>query len=255
MKLRNMINESSDKPKRMTEEEKQKTLEAVSRFNELGKNVYKTQEIKELVENIKMMAENASRMAIEETADWFDAVSVKRDTKAIADSVKVFENTFTEISTLQQRLESVFEDIGTKLGKYYEINEAMDAVGKEDGDIDNDGDEDETDDYLANRRKAVAKAIANESNKSDKLEKLVAEAFEGLSNVISVPGVGLNLKTEAAPKMKSSSEEKQIGNIMKMVSNAKKGGGSGRYGKEFEAAKKKALKAIKDMLTYSKIGV
>ena len=254
MKLRNMINESSDKPKRMTEEEKQKTLEAVSRFNELGQNVYKTQEIKELVENIKTLSENASRMAIEETADWFDAVSVKRDTKAISDSVKVFESTFTEISTLQQRLESVFEDIGTKLGKYYEISEAMDAVGKEDDDIDNDGDEDETDDYLANRRKAVAKAIANESNKSDKLEKIVAEAFEGLSNVISVPGIGLNLKTEAAPKMKSSSEEKQIGNIMKMVSNATKGGGSGRYGKEFDAAKKKALKAIKDMLTYSKIG-
>lgn len=255
MKLSNMINESSDKPKRMTEEEKQKTLEAVSRFNELGKNVYKTQEIKELVENIKMMAENASRMAIEETADWFDAVSVKRDTKAISDSVKVFENTFTEISTLQQRLESVFEDIGTKLGKYYEINEAMDAVGKEDDDIDNDGDEDETDDYLANRRKAVAKAIEKEKNESvDKFEQLVTEAFEGLSNVVSAPGIGLNLRTEAAPKMKSSSEEKQIGNIMKMVSNAKKGGGSGRYGKEFDAAKKKALKAIKDMLTYSKIG-
>ena len=53
MKLRNMINESSDKSKRMTEEEKQKTLDAVSRFNELGQNIYKTQEIKELVENLQ----------------------------------------------------------------------------------------------------------------------------------------------------------------------------------------------------------
>ena len=34
-------------------------------------------------------------------------------------------------------------------------------MGKEDGDIDNDGDKDETDKYLANRRKAIAKAIAD----------------------------------------------------------------------------------------------
>ena len=38
-------------------------------------------------------------------------------------------------------------------------NEKLDPVGKEDDDIDNDGDVDKTDKYLANRRKAVSKAI------------------------------------------------------------------------------------------------
>lgn len=38
-------------------------------------------------------------------------------------------------------------------------NEAMDKVGKEDSDIDNDGDVDKSDSYLHNRRKAIAKAI------------------------------------------------------------------------------------------------
>ena len=37
--------------------------------------------------------------------------------------------------------------------------EALDSVGSEDGDIDNDGDMDKTDDYLANRRKVVSKAV------------------------------------------------------------------------------------------------
>ena len=37
--------------------------------------------------------------------------------------------------------------------------EKLDPVGKEDDDIDNDGDVDKTDDYLKNRRKAVSKAI------------------------------------------------------------------------------------------------
>ena len=38
--------------------------------------------------------------------------------------------------------------------------EAMDPVGKEDKDIDNDGDHDSTDKYLLKRRKAIGKAIA-----------------------------------------------------------------------------------------------
>ena len=43
--------------------------------------------------------------------------------------------------------------------KQYLKQEALDPVGKEDDDIDNDGDVDKTDKYLANRRKAVSKAI------------------------------------------------------------------------------------------------
>jgi len=39
------------------------------------------------------------------------------------------------------------------------LTEALDPVGKEDGDIDNDGDVDKTDKYLANRRKNISKAI------------------------------------------------------------------------------------------------
>ena len=47
----------------------------------------------------------------------------------------------------------------------YKIPEGMDAVGKEDKDIDNDGDSDKTDKYLLNRRKAISKAIAKKRGK------------------------------------------------------------------------------------------
>ena len=43
--------------------------------------------------------------------------------------------------------------------------EKMDAVGKEDGDIDNDGDKDASDKYLAKRRKTIAKAMKKEEVK------------------------------------------------------------------------------------------
>ena len=42
----------------------------------------------------------------------------------------------------------------------------LDAIGKEDEDVDNDGDSDETDDYLKNRRKAVGKAVAKKKKKA-----------------------------------------------------------------------------------------
>ena len=39
------------------------------------------------------------------------------------------------------------------------MKKAMDPVGKEDDDVDNDGDVDSSDEYLKNRRKAIAKAM------------------------------------------------------------------------------------------------
>jgi hypothetical protein len=52
--------------------------------------------------------------------------------------------------------------LNTGAGSQYEqvVHEKMDPVGQEDKDIDNDGDHDSTDKYLANRRKAISKAIA-----------------------------------------------------------------------------------------------
>lgn len=45
------------------------------------------------------------------------------------------------------------------------LEEALDPVGKEDEDIDNDGDVDSSDKYLHNRRKAITKAVKEETSK------------------------------------------------------------------------------------------
>ena len=47
----------------------------------------------------------------------------------------------------------------------------LDPVGKEDGDVDNDGDKDSSDDYLMKRRKAIQQAIS----KNKKQKKSVPE--------------------------------------------------------------------------------
>ena len=52
-----------------------------------------------------------------------------------------------------------------------EVEEAMDPVGKEDGDIDNDGDTDSSDKYLLKRRKAIGKAMKKEGSYGSKKSK------------------------------------------------------------------------------------
>lgn len=52
---------------------------------------------------------------------------------------------------------------GHEIAKSIMKNEAMDKVGKEDSDIDNDGDVDKSDKYLHARRKAIGKALRKES--------------------------------------------------------------------------------------------
>ena len=60
---------------------------------------------------------------------------------------------FEEVSTLRQGWTKAYGDVYEK---------KMDPVGQEDGDIDNDGDKDSSDKYLAKRRKAIGKAIKKE---------------------------------------------------------------------------------------------
>ena len=59
------------------------------------------------------------------------------------------------------------------------INEKkLDPVGKEDGDIDNDGDKDASDKYLAKRRKAITKAIKKQDQKEESdLEEVNAKVI------------------------------------------------------------------------------
>ena len=65
-----------------------------------------------------------------------------------------------------------------------EVKEAkkLDPVGQEDGDIDNDGDEDETDSYLHKRRKVIGKAIAKKKGKKEVKEDFLIDGATGTTS-------------------------------------------------------------------------
>ena len=179
MKLRKILAESKLAP-----EQKKTFLEAMQKFNEYGKHIYRESELKSIIENMETLMSGASNFIIDESDDWFDALTIKRDSKDINNTAKAFTKTAREMVGMQHRLESLYEDLGNKLGRYYDLGEAMDPVGKEDGDIDNDGDKDGTDKYLMNRRKAIGKAMKNEAAPRIKTTRVDRELDQAMQSII-----------------------------------------------------------------------
>ena len=138
---------------------KHEVIEAVKSYARVGKQIQVNNNIMEAAKQLAQMAEAAQNHILSETSDWFDGVSVKRNMKELKGLTGQFRKTAVEANATNQRLSALYEDMGNILNRYYDIDEALDPVGKEDDDVDNDGDEDDSDAYLKRRRAAVTKAV------------------------------------------------------------------------------------------------
>ena len=105
----------------------------------------------------------------------------------------------------------------------------LDPVGKEDGDINNDGKKDKTDSYLMNRRKAIGKAMAKEefigevaeTDKVDANEKKL-DVMKGKNKVVVNPKLGEAMdmdKKEEKPKKKEEVDPRSIPTMVNLVKN------------------------------------
>ena len=148
--------------------DKFQVTEAVRNYSRIGKQLRVNGNIMEAAKHLAEMADNAQNHVLSETSDWFDGVSVKRNMKELKGLTGQFKKTAVEANATNQRLSALYEDMGNILNRYYDIDEdieeALDPVGKEDDDVDNDGDSDETDKYLKKRRDAVGKAMKKEAD-------------------------------------------------------------------------------------------
>jgi hypothetical protein len=118
MKLKK-IKESIDQKVELNE--KAAFLEEVAKFNEYGSMIYRTEGLKQASEAINKIVENAEKIALQETEEWFDEITIKRNMKELKNKKENFMKTVKEVSKLQQRLESLYEEMGHTLSRYYEI--------------------------------------------------------------------------------------------------------------------------------------
>ena len=172
-KLKDLLSEVFEETQKV---DKYKVSEGVRNFGIVGKSLYNNSNIMEVAKQLAEIAESAHHHILGEQDDWFDKISINKNMKHLKGSVVEFQKTAKEAHMLNQRLTGLYEDIGHVLNRYYDIDEALDPVGKEDSDIDNDGDVDDSDEYLKKGRDAVSKAIKKEN--------------KGVGGVVSIPALG-----------------------------------------------------------------
>jgi hypothetical protein len=191
-KLKDILSEAfEDTPK----VDRHQVVEGVRNFAIVGKSLYNNNNIMEIAKQLSQVAESAHSHILGEQDDWFDKVSVNKNMKTLKGSVVEFQKTAKEAHMLNQRLTGLYEDIGHVLNRYYDIDEALDKVDpskvephddfedREDKDIDNDGDVDDSDKYLHKKRQAATKAIKKESN-----------SLKDVGGVVGIPALGDILK-------------------------------------------------------------
>ena len=130
MKLADLVKENAIGADTMSTDQKKAFLEAVYKFAEHANNIYRDHSIQETSKALSHMIEAANHLTLSETEDWFDKVTVSRHMKQLGEAQKIFEKTAAEMSTLQQRLESAYEDIGGVLGKYYDIGSMVNEASE-----------------------------------------------------------------------------------------------------------------------------
>lgn len=104
-----------------SKEERKAFLESLKQYGNFKNEIYRSKKLKEISQQIGQIIEASEAFTLKETDGWFDNISVNKDLKELKGDYKLFERTCSEMTQLQQRLESLYESIGTKLGKYYDV--------------------------------------------------------------------------------------------------------------------------------------
>ena len=122
MKLKKLVEQFIEE----NEIDEQAFLESVSNYSSYGKEIYREHDIIETAKKLSEIARIAGIHTVRETEDAFDTITVKRNMKELQSYSDQFNKVAMEAKGLQQRTESLFEDMGRVLSRYYEIKEGND---------------------------------------------------------------------------------------------------------------------------------
>ena len=201
--------ETREESSEMSNEQKQAFLEAVKAYKSFGETVYRNEGLSDVYESIRGLVESAGKNMVKETEGSFDGITVGRHVKRMNESFKIFEKTLREVGTLQQRLESTYDEIGEVLGKYYEINESEEkveegnefgaarakAIANGDSEFEVDGKKFPVKD-VSKDDKENAKKFANESVLNERAEPMLTDKEQEIVRKALERAVGVGVDSE-----------------------------------------------------------
>tara|TARA_X000001036_G_scaffold389607_1_gene386673 strand:+ start:257 stop:925 length:669 start_codon:yes stop_codon:yes gene_type:complete len=120
--LTNIVSKLMNKKQQnlMTKEE---LSSAVNNYGVYGNSIYGKHNIAEIAKTFVKIAEASQKHVVDETADWFDKVTVQRNMKDLKSHAGQFNKIATEAKALQDRMSALYEDMGNILNRYFEIKE------------------------------------------------------------------------------------------------------------------------------------
>jgi hypothetical protein len=126
------IKESLNGDKRpLSNEVKKHFLEIISTYNTFQEQMRRASDLTEVANTLGGIVEAARELTLRETADWFDGVTVKRNMSELDKMDKSFQKFAVEARAMDERLHSLYEDMGHILSRYYEIADIQPDVMKE----------------------------------------------------------------------------------------------------------------------------
>ena len=96
----------------------------ISNFGQLGETIFGKSNIKQVAEKLSWIANQAKNHTLSETEDWFDKITVNRNMKELTSLSGQFKKVATEAQSLQERMSTLYEDMGHILSRYYEVNQS-----------------------------------------------------------------------------------------------------------------------------------
>ena len=85
-----------------------------------------------MAEKLSWIANQAKSHTLSETEEWFDRITVNRNMKELTGLSNQFTKIATDAKSLQERMGALYEDMGSILGRYYEISEDSDDGNSDD---------------------------------------------------------------------------------------------------------------------------
>ena len=126
------LKESLNGDKRpLSNEVKKHFLEIISTYNTFQEQMQRASDLTEVANTLGGIVEAAKELTLRETADWFDGVTVKRNMSELDKMDKSFQKFAVEARAMDERLHSLYEDMGHILSRYYEIADIQPDVMKE----------------------------------------------------------------------------------------------------------------------------
>jgi len=109
---------------------KEALVQTVNEFGTYGPSIYKKHNLADVAKTFVEIAESAQKHVVDETQDWFDGVTVKRNMNELKKQATQFNKIASEAQALQDRMAALYEDMGGILNRYFEIKESNEKNGE-----------------------------------------------------------------------------------------------------------------------------